>query len=404
MRFLYLIFLCVLTIATGAANAAVTKEPDATRMTQGGIEFYHSLHRYLSHRQAELAAQREKEVKRLLSLPEDELAPVIDNYRVELQDVLGVPDECGKSTPPKLIKKTKIDTDMPFDLWRLHLSVCEGLIDSYGILGVPKSATAPLPLVMAIHGTAAGPERLLGLDSAQTYTVKDYHHEFAKRLLEEGYAVYVPQLITETTKKKDTSYEEYRNALDMRGRSLAVGLMGAEVGTLTSAMDYLTTLPEIDANNIGVYGISLGGTIAHFLAAIDTRFDAVVLSQWVEKRSPKLAGYDYKAANWKYPLSGFIIPWAFLEKFDDVMLSFLVAPAGLFIEAGKHDGGNRTDGAKNIYPMIRKIYEHMGLASKDACLEIGDASHEIVFKGAKGFLDYRLRNKTSTWNCKAISN
>jgi cephalosporin-C deacetylase-like acetyl esterase len=47
---------------------------------------------------------------------------------------------------------------------------------------------------------------------------------------------------------------------------------------LQRAVDFLETRPEIDAERIGYYGISLGGMIGTVFCAIDTRVDAVVIA------------------------------------------------------------------------------------------------------------------------------
>ena len=63
-----------------------------------------------------------------------------------------------------------------------------------------------------------------------------------------------------------------------RGRSTgdAVTLGALEQTDLISAVDYITSRPEIDTNRIGALGVSLGGSATLLAAAADPRIKAVV--------------------------------------------------------------------------------------------------------------------------------
>lgn len=53
-------------------------------------------------------------------------------------------------------------------------------------------------------------------------------------------------------------------------------LAGQMLGELSSALDYLVTRPDVDADRIGVYGISMGCTFGYWLAAVDPRISMVM--------------------------------------------------------------------------------------------------------------------------------
>ena len=56
------------------------------------------------------------------------------------------------------------------------------------------------------------------------------------------------------------------------GRSLA----GQMLGELSSALDYLAARPDVDADRIGVFGISMGATFGYWLAAVEPRIACVM--------------------------------------------------------------------------------------------------------------------------------
>ena len=67
---------------------------------------------------------------------------------------------------------------------------------------------------------------------------------------------------------------------DMRNRGQsggdAVTIGARESSDLVSAVDYLAARPDVDAHNIGAFGLSLGGAVTILAAARDTRMKAVV--------------------------------------------------------------------------------------------------------------------------------
>ena len=48
-------------------------------------------------------------------------------------------------------------------------------------------------------------------------------------------------------------------------------LAGQMLGELSSALDYLAARPDVDADSIGVFGISMGATFGYWLAAVEPR-------------------------------------------------------------------------------------------------------------------------------------
>jgi len=67
------------------------------------------------------------------------------------------------------------------------------------------------------------------------------------------------------------------------------------VGDVYSAVDYLTTLPDVDANRIGVVGICAGGGMAVKAASVDRRIKAVGTASAINVASATRKGWEGKA-------------------------------------------------------------------------------------------------------------
>lgn len=351
---------------------------------------YDSVHAFLSKERARVNEKRTALFEQTLNMPPAERTRAIEDYRVKLADVIGMPTVCRESSPAKLIKEEAfVETDQ-YRIVRLILSVCDDQLHTYGLLGIPKNISTPRPLVIAVHGTAASPERIFGLDDPKSYTVVEYHHEFAMRLLKEGYVVYAPLWITSKIKEEKIGYEEYTNAVNFRAQPLGWQFAGITVGMMSRTIDYLEALPYVQKDKIGAYGISGGGTLVQFLAGLDKRIYTSVVSQWIEDRSVKLSGFKYKLAMWRYPNAGWVVIPNYLERFDSRVLSMLIAPRKLLVEAGIKDG-TRAESAKQIFPDIKRIYDKLGVEPDSTCLDLNPAAHEIYYENARFFLAYWLK-------------
>ncbi|MCB1219973.1 MAG: alpha/beta fold hydrolase [Planctomycetales bacterium] len=130
-----------------------------------------------------------------------------------------------------------------------------------------------LPAIFAHHQHAGnfelGKSEVVGLagDPDQCY---------AKELAERGYVVIAPDAIgfeerNDTGNTGGTAYREFTARL-VQGSSLNA----KAVHDITAAVDYLCTLPEVDADRIGFIGHSYGGQMALWYPAFDNRIRATV--------------------------------------------------------------------------------------------------------------------------------
>jgi hypothetical protein len=121
------------------------------------------------------------------------------------------------------------------------------------ILTIPRpSESIRMPAVVCLHGH--------GGSRYATYEADGPYRGFAAELACRGFVTIAPDV------GQHEVYEEGRT------------LMGERLWDTMRCVDYLESLEEVDPNRIGCGGLSLGGEMAMWLGAMDTRVKAVVSS------------------------------------------------------------------------------------------------------------------------------
>ncbi len=120
------------------------------------------------------------------------------------------------------------------------------------------------------------------------------------------------------------------------------------------ALDYLATRPEVDANRIGVTGISMGATRSWWLMALDERLKCGVAVACLTRYQNLIAHEALKAHGIYY-----FVP-NFLNHFDTEAVVSLIAPRPVLFQTGDQDGGSPVDGIRAIESAVRPAYQLYG--------------------------------------------
>ena len=157
-------------------------------------------------------------------------------------------------------------------------------------------------------------------------------------------------------------------------------LMGERLWDLIRCVDYLQTLPEVDAARIGCAGLSLGGEMAMWLAAMDERIAATVSAGF-------LTLMDQMEQNhcmcWKFD--------GLRELVDFPDIYSLIAPRPLQCQNGLKEPPTQF-----TVPLARKAMDQVRLICKDLDAEdnvtllVHDGGHEIALEPLLSFLSETL--------------
>jgi dienelactone hydrolase len=289
----------------------------------------------LPHDAHELEAWRAPTRARVLGL----LGPAPN--KVPLDPEVTHVEDCGPYTRARVVFDTETTMSVP------------------AYLLVPRDRVDPGPAVLAIHGHGAGKALVCGLEPGGPGD--DYAHQLACA----GFVVLAPDLRGFGERADWMPDGKYHCDWNLVCATMAgVVPLQRNLWDLQCALDLLAAHPLVDPGRIAAAGLSYGGTCALFLAALDDRIAAAVVS-----------GYF---ASWR---AAHTVPWnmcgsqvmpAQLGRLEHADLGALIAPRPLLVETGTGDVIFPVDAARAAVAQLGEVYEYLG---------VRDALVHHVFEG-----------------------
>jgi len=310
-----------------------------------------------------------REVERYAtSLPPKEL-PYIDPVpTVEaLREAIGWrPPRFPESAP---VVFERAGADFRAEYFRCFATVLPGL-RAYGLLVVPRGP-GPFPLLVVHHGAGGSPELVLFLGGN--------YFDQATGAIERGYAVLMPQYLFCPYYDRDNGTpipRMVREQIDEKLRAEGTSLLAVEIAKQRFLLDAVLQRLDIDASRVAGTGLSYGGFLALYAAALDERIGATVVS------------CAFRARSVQNPAK----PIARLTIASSMELAGMVCPRPLHIHAGLQDPIYSIDNVRDaIAPTVRR-YEEAGAAANFEYVEF-EGGHVFHGRPVWEFLD-RLWNPT----------
>lgn len=261
------------------------------------------------------------------------------------------------------------------DVYLVQLDTHPGVSITCALL-IPQKVASPGPALLLLHGYDGNLQSIV--------SDFDYHHGFGFQLAKNGFIVLAPLRVASTINTRSTLYI----------KSLASGwaLEAIELQQLVRAVDYFSSLEEVDRERVGVYGISLGGQHALMLGAIDQRLSLVICSgyfadrfAWLLKReSPSAASPPGETMmNFIYPIDNVLFTPSMSFLFDDLNLIALIQPRFFGVESGTKDP--RHNSAVAEFEKVSQLYLHVGHPERAAFMSF-DGGHEVSVDNVMPFL------------------
>jgi len=254
-----------------------------------------------------------------------------------------------------------------------------------GYLLLPRGLRGPAPCVICLPGHGRGADSIVGLDDKDRMRPfgkwDEYQNDFALQCVAHGFAAFAVEQLGFGCRRDPAAVAQGKGGSSCQpaaGAALLFGqtMAGWRVWDVMRTVDYLETRTEIAPGRIGVMGISGGGTVALYSAALDARLKAAVLSCSFNTFRDSIMSISHCIDNYVPGILGEA------EMHD---IAGLIAPRALFVEAGSKDPIFPVSGVRLAYGKTRKIYERLGAKDRMG-LEIFKGGHEIHGKKAFDFL------------------
>lgn len=303
--------------------------------------------------------------------------------RGKVRELLGGMDDPRCELEPKLLERKQMDGYVREKV--VYNSRPEMLVPAYVL--IPDDISAPLPAVVACSGHGHGKDDLVGLDEQRKPRQgPSYQNDFAIQMVRRGFVVIAPEMLGfgerrdpwDIKQGPGCSCQQHSMAALLFGRTNS----GLRVYDIKRAIDYLETRPEVNKRRIGCLGISGGGLVTLFSAAVEERIQACLISGYLNLFRDCIVPITHCVDNYVPNLLRY-------AEMSDV--ASLIAPRALFAESGSKDPIFPVKATRESFARIQKAYEVLDVPDKCG-LHIFNDLH--VFNGQKGipFLEKWLKN------------
>jgi dienelactone hydrolase len=208
--------------------------------------------------------------------------------------------------------------------------------------------------VLCLHGHGRGKDDVVGEPGAGTADeraanlehIVEHNYDYARRFAQLGFVVLAPDARGFGERSEGSENEEARCYVPgVISLFLGRPITGQRLCDDLSAVDYLSSLPGVDAGRIGCIGLSEGGKRTLYLAASDERIRAAVISGYFSTLTGAIREWD-KLAYWD--ICNYVP--GLLRYADYPDLAALIAPRPLLIE-------NAVDDALYDQPAVQEAVD-----------------------------------------------
>jgi dienelactone hydrolase len=256
---------------------------------------------------------------------------------------------------------------------------------AYGILLVPKDLQPgeQRPVVVCQHGLEGRPQDIIQGDHPA-------YHDFAAKLAERGFITFSPQNLY--------LFQDDFRTLQRKANPLKKTLFSIMTPQHQQIVDWLGSLPWVDSQRIGFYGLSYGGKSAMRIPVLVPGYCLSICSadfnDWVWKNASTRAPYSYVWTG-EYEIFEFDLG----STFNYAEMAALIAPRPFMVERGHFDGVAPDERVAYEFAKVRHLYNaRLGIGDRTE-IEWFVGPHTIHGQGTFDFLhrhlDWPLRPDSS---------
>lgn len=269
------------------------------------------------------------------------------------------------------------------------------IFDSEDFMSVPCYVLRPKDMkadksnaaIICSHGHGAygddikalGKEPVAGVRSTDTHEqdIRFYNYNFAEQMARAGFVTIAPDLRAFGERNDGANLFPGRDSCNVnfiQGALLGLYTLTLNIWDMKCCIDYLETRCEVDPERIGMMGLSYGGTMTAFTAAVDERIKAADIMGYINPWEE----FAIKNANF---CGSQIVPEVY-KYFETHDIAGLIAPRPILLEMGIYDSCFYIQDQLKGYEGVKQIYKAAG-AEDSLYKEIFPGPH--AFAGNKAF-------------------
>ena len=231
----------------------------------------------------------------------------------------------------------------------------------------PTEINGKLPCILACHGHGPfGKDGVMGNYSRPELRANTEvcNYDYGLKMAKAGYAVIAIDWRgfgerddrNKPTWINNIGSRDICNMLYLRANMFGMTLLGMDIHDGKCALDYLCSQDFVDADRIGVMGLSFGGTMTTWMALIDDRIKAADIVCY----SNHFSDFAIRDGNF---CGSQMIPGLY-QLCDVPDLHGLIAPKPLLVEIGAYDNCFLVGSAMSCFREVEKIYTAAGCPDK----------------------------------------
>jgi len=282
----------------------------------------------------------------------------------------------GKLPEPTMPPNVRMRQTYDEKNWTGHEVVMDVYDDviAYGILLLPKDLKPgeKRPVIVCQHGLDGRAQDIVNPNETKFY------RSFGAKLADMGYIVYAPQ--------NPYIFKNHFRQIQRKANPLKLSLFSFIIRQHQRTLDWLETLPQVDAKKIAFYGLSYGGKTAMRVPAVEKRYCLSICSgdfnEWIGKNVSIDLDRSYMWTG-EYEMYEFDLG----NTFNYAEMAYLIGPRPFMVERGHDDGVGTDEMVAWEYSKVRYLYANKLKLPDRTAIDFQPGGHEIFLKGTLRFIE-----------------
>lgn len=226
---------------------------------------------------------------------------------------------------------------------------------------MPADKNNPAIICCNGHPAHLGKDPVAGVCSEDEHceAIRQMNYDYGLQMAKKGYLTIIPELRGFGERRDGVDPFPGRDACNVnfiKGALFGSYMLGLNVWDIMRTVDYLETRAEVNPKRIGMMGLSYGGTMTAFTAALEPRIAAADVMGYINPWSE----FAIKRANF----CGIQLLPEVYKYFETHDIAGLIAPRPLLLEMGIYDDCFYIQDQLASYEQVKAIYQAAGSAER----------------------------------------